>query len=93
MADVMADSTERMLVQWEPVAARGETIDLASEMMHLTQRIIVRTMFSTELGPDAEIVNRTWPIVNQRIGETIWAAPLETRLPLPANRRFHRSRG
>ena len=49
MADVMADSTERMLVQWEPVAARGETIDLASEMMHLTQRIIVRTMFSTEL--------------------------------------------
>ena len=48
-------------------------------------------MFSTDLGPAAEVVKRTWPIVNQRIGDTFWATKLETRLPLPANRRFRRA--
>jgi cytochrome P450 len=68
-------------------------MNLVDEMMHLTQRIIVRTMFSTDLGAAADIVNRTWPIINQRIGETFWATKLETRLPLPANRRFRRALG
>jgi cytochrome P450 len=91
MADVMVDCTERMLDDWAQIAGRGETFDLVPEMMHLTQRIIVRTMFSTDLGAAAEVVNRTWPIVNQRIGETFWSTKLETRLPLPANRRFARA--
>src|SRR5262249_19320624 len=68
-------------------------IDLVQEMMGLTQAIIVRTMFSTDLGAAAEIVNRTWPIINRRIGETFWATKLETTLPLPANRRFWRALG
>ena len=59
--------------------------------MALTQAIIVRTMFSTDLGATAEIVNRTWPIINRRIGETFWSTKLETQLPLPANRRFQRA--
>src|SRR5438093_13063254 len=93
MADAMVDSTERMLERWETVAARGDAVDLVDEMMHLTQRIIVRTMSSTDLGGAAEIVNRTWPIINHRIGETFWATKLETQLPLPANRRFGRALG
>ena len=44
-----------------PTAARGGTIDVVAEMMALTQAIIVRTMFSTDLGATAEVVNRTWP--------------------------------
>ena len=59
--------------------------------MAVTQAIIVRTMFSTDLGAAADIVNRTWPIINRRIGETFWSTWLETALPLPANRRFWRA--
>src|SRR5262249_9788647 len=62
MAATMVDCTEQMLERWERVAADGGTIDLVEEMMALTQAIIVRTMFSTDLGATAEIVNRTWPI-------------------------------
>jgi cytochrome P450 len=62
-------------------------------MMAVTQAIIVRTMFSTDLGAAAEIVNRTWPIINRRIGETFWSTKLERTLPLPANRRFARALG
>jgi cytochrome P450 len=87
MADAMVACTEQMLERWDGIASRGDPIDLVAEMMGLTQSIIVRTMFSTDLGAAAEVVHRTWPIINRRIGETFWATKLETRLPLPANRR------
>ena len=91
MADAMVDSTEQMLERWDRIASLGETIDVVAEMMSLTQSIIVRTMFSTDLGAAAAIVNRAWPIINRRIGETFWSTKLETSLPLPANRRFWRA--
>ena len=91
MVDAMVGAIDKTLDRWEGVAARGETIDLVAEMMDLTQRIIVRTMFSTDLGPAAEVVKRTWPIVNQHIGDAFWATKLELLLPLPANRRFRRA--
>ena len=93
MADVIVACTMQMLERWDGIAARGETIEIVEEMMTLTQAIIVRTMFSTDLGATAAIVNRTWPIINRRIGETFWATKLETTLPLPANRRFWRALG
>jgi cytochrome P450 len=93
MADVMVDCTEQLLARWDRVASSGETVDLVPEMMGLTQSIIVRTMFSTDLGPTAEVVNRTWPIINRRIGETFWSTRIETTLPLPANRRLWRALG
>jgi cytochrome P450 len=88
MADVMVACTEPLLERWESVAARGETVDVVEEMMAVTQAIIVRTMFSTDLGAAADVVNRTWPIINRRIGETFWSTRLETMLPIRANRRF-----
>jgi len=91
MADAMVGCAAHMLERWDAVASAGETIDLVEAMMGLTQAIIVRTMFSTDLGAATEIVNRTWPIINRRIGETFWATKLETTLPLPANRRFWRA--
>jgi cytochrome P450 len=91
MADVMVSCTEQMLERWEPIASGGGTIDVVAEMMGVTQAIIVRTMFSTDLGTTADVVNRTWPIINRRIGETFWSTKLETKLPLPANRRFQRA--
>ena len=91
MADAMVACTEQMLERWDGIASRGEAIDVVAEMMALTQSIIVRTMFSTDLGATAEIVNRTWPIINRRIGETFWSTKLETTLPLLANRRFWRA--
>lgn len=91
MADAMVSCTEHMLERWECAASSNETIDVVAEMMALTQSIIVRTMFSTDLGETAEVVNRTWPIINRRIGETFWSTKLETTLPLPANVRFNQA--
>ena len=91
MADAMVACTGQMLDRWDGIAARGGTIDVVDEMMAVTQAIIVRTMFSTDLGEAADVVNRTWPLINRRIGETFWSTKIETSLPLPANRRFWRA--
>ena len=48
MADAMVDAAEEMLARWEHPSKDEQPIDLVDEMMHLTQRIIVRTMFSTD---------------------------------------------
>ena len=91
MADTMVDCALEMLERWARTASAGDPIDLVAEMMSLTQAILVRTMFSTDLGATAEIVNRTWPIINQRIGETFWSTALERKLPFPANLRYRRA--
>ena len=91
MADAMVACTEQMLERWDRNAPASGTLDLVAEMMALTQSIIVRTMFSTDLGTTAAVVNRTWPIINRRIGETFWSTKLETSLPLPANRRMRQA--
>ena len=91
MAEAMIACTEQMLERWDRIAVAGTPIDVVAEMMSVTQSIIVRTMFSTDLGQTAEIVHRTWPIINRRIGETFWAIKLETQLPLPANIRFRKA--
>ena len=93
MVDTMVAEIARTLEGWQGPAERGQIIDLVAEMMDLTQRIIVRTMFSTDLGSAGDVVKRTWPVVNERLGETLWATRLENWLPTPANRRFHRAIG
>jgi cytochrome P450 len=93
MADAMVDCAMQMLDRWDRAPSTAGQIDLVAEMMSVTQAIIVRTMFSTDLGSASDVVNRTWPIINRRIGETFWSTKLETTLPLPANLRFRRALG
>ncbi|MGH9314140.1 MAG: cytochrome P450 [Vicinamibacterales bacterium] len=91
LAATMAETTRAFLDRWRAFADRGEAIDVVNEMMRLTQDIIVLTMFSTDLGSDAEVVNWAWPLVNRHVGENFWSLGIERRLPTPRNRRFRRA--
>jgi cytochrome P450 len=91
MVETMQLEIARTASRWQRLADSGDTVDIGVEMMDLTQRIIVRTMFSTELGEAAAVINRTWPVINRHIGEALWRTPIEARLPLPSNRRFRRA--
>ena len=51
LAREMTGATERMLDRWAGLAERQEPIDVAQEMMHLTQEIIMRSMFRSHLDP------------------------------------------
>jgi cytochrome P450 len=91
LAGTMAEVTAVAYPRWDAQAASAAPVDVVDEMMRVTQDIIVRTMFSTDLGADAEVVNRVWPLVNHHIGESFWAFGLERSLPTPRNRRFRRA--
>ena len=87
----MTETTQAHVDRWQGFTARGDRIDVVNEMMRLTQDIIVRTMFSTDLGADAEVVNEAWPIVNHHIGQNFWSIGLERWLPTASNRRARRA--
>ena len=53
-ADQMTAATAAMLERWRQRTAHGETLDVASEMMRLTYTVVGRTLFSADVGPDAE---------------------------------------
>ena len=91
LASVMAEAAQETAVRWEAIAARGESIDIADEMMRLTQAIVLRTMLGADLGPFAGALDRAWALVNEHIGESFWSLGLMERWPTPRNRRFRRA--
>ncbi|MEO5959235.1 MAG: cytochrome P450 [Opitutaceae bacterium] len=88
-ATEMTAATAAMLERWRECAVRGETLDVASEMMRLTYTIVGRTLFNFDAGPDAEMVERAMQIILPhafgRLGGFVNAPEW---LPTPANRRF-----
>ncbi len=93
MAAVMVEEAERMLARWDCYAQRGQPVDVQEELMLLTEKVIVRTMFSGSLS-DEEAAT-----VGKAFNETLnWVAGQQFRLvqpprswPTPANRRYRRN--
>ena len=80
-----------MLDGWEARATQGRPLDVALEMPLLAQRIIVRTMFGTDLGEEGARIARAFDTalagIDARFVVPLWVS----RLPLPANRRFEKA--
>jgi cytochrome P450 len=88
----MTQATEEMLERWDQVAARGEPLDIADEMMRLTQTIILRTMFSTDIGDQAAQIGEAFDITLHFLNQTLFS-PVDwfRHLPTPANLRNQRA--
>ena len=91
LASVMTETTQETADRWEALAARREEVDVAEEMMRLTQTIVLRTLLGSDLGPLAGELDRAWALVNQHIGQSFWSLGLMDRWPTPKNRRFRRA--
>jgi len=90
LAGAMAEATAETLASWQVPAESGQPLDIAREMLSLTQRIILRTMFSTNFG-DLDSLEQVWPLVNEHIGTSFWSLGLADRLPTPRTRAFRRA--
>jgi cytochrome P450 len=81
-----------MLERWHARRARKETVDIASEMMRLTYAIVGRTLFSADVGPDADAIEHAMQIILPhtfgRLGRVL---NLPEWFPTPRNRRFRRA--
>ena len=90
--DSIADCTASMLDTWELKARAGEAVDVASEMMQLTFRIVGRCLFGVELEKEAHAVEDAMHVLvthTYRRWRSILNAP--SSWPTPSNRRFQRA--
>ena len=92
LTSTMTTATTEMLDRWQPLAATGSVIDMASEMARLTYAIVGRCLFSFNTDEHSGIVERAMrlmlPHLFHRLGHflipPIW-------LPTPANRSFSKA--
>src|SRR5262249_32309186 len=78
-ASIMTSYAERMLESWED----GAAVDVHQQMMELTLRIVVRTLFGVE-SSDTERISRSLNTVMQAsTGANLMLTPVFRRLPLP----------
>jgi cytochrome P450 len=92
LAAVMAEAAREGTSHWDALAAKGEPVDIAEEMMRITRTVVVRALLGGDLGPYAGTLDDAWRIINEYIGESFWSLGLTDRLPTPRQRRFHAAR-
>ena len=88
----MTTATGTMLKRWRDGAAKGQPLDIASEMMRLTYEIVGRTIFNADVGADAQAVERAMPVVlAHTFGRLERLINLPDWVPTPRNRRYRQA--
>lgn len=91
---VITDATTAMVERWTRAATDGQALDIAAEMLQLTQRIALKMLFSDELADEADVMDRALTTVLGYINQSTWALfSVPQSVPTPRNRRFHRALG
>jgi cytochrome P450 len=89
---MMTDATSEMLARWKNRHGADEPMDVAKEIMLLTQTIILRTMFSTDINTDQEKIAEAFSTALDYLNIAIVAPfPILQSLPTRANRRFRKA--
>jgi enediyne biosynthesis protein E7 len=89
LATEMIGFINTMLEGWRANLATGQTLDVASEMMHLTYRIVGKTLLGVDVGNDSAAVEHAMGTMlthTYRSWGSILAFP--PSFPTPANLRF-----
>ena len=80
-AGTVVEETVRMCAAWRD----GQQLDIAGQMMHLTLRIVARTLFSTELGAEvrelADAINRIMRLYNYLVALPAVETLIHMRVP------------
>ena len=88
----IARCTEEMLAGWDVKARRGESIEIASEMMKLTFRIVGRCLFGADLDKEADAVEEAMHVLITHTYHR-WRSLVNppASWPTPANLRFRKA--
>jgi cytochrome P450 len=91
-AQIMTDSCEAMLERWQPLATRGETVEISAEMLRLTLGIVGKALFSCDLSDEANTVNQSFEVIRQHTTNRIMSViKFPASFPTPQNRRFRQA--
>jgi cytochrome P450 len=91
-AQTMAATTAEMLQEWDSKCSRGQPLNVAEEMMHLTLRIASQTLFSADVDTASGVVELALPIVLDHVTKrTLRLVNLPEWLPTLENLRHQRA--
>jgi len=85
----LTETTGQMIDRWTPKAERGESVDLKSEMMHISLANLGNALFKADWRADLDTVEPAVAFAlaytNQRL-----TSPIDPHhFPLPSTRKFH----
>ena len=86
-ASLMTNYAEQMLSNWQD----GTVIDVHQEMMRLTLRIVVRSLFNVEAEETEEISRSLNVMMRHSAGVRMLLPPFFRQLPLPGTSEFRRA--
>jgi cytochrome P450 len=90
--DVIASATAAMLTRWEPLAARGQPVELAAALRELTQGLMGQMLFGLDTRPDAQAAGQALMRAVGQLDRRVWAMlPAPRWLPTPQTRQLHRA--
>lgn len=86
---LMVDAAVALLGRWEPIAARRTAVNVADEMMAVTLSIATKTLFSTDISAEVEVVRRATAVITEDFMFRL-STPFYPSLNVPTlrNRRF-----
>lgn len=85
---LMVELAQAMLARWDTLAAAGEAIDVAEEMMHLALQIVGKALFSAEIGDQAdELAQATLTVLDHIVHRARTFGIVPEWLPTRGNRR------
>lgn len=87
LGDLMTRTAQEILEGWWWHAERGQPLDVQLEMTRLTLRVATRALFSLDVGPDVDVVDRANAVILRFLQERFYTPLIPTWLPTPANRR------
>jgi cytochrome P450 len=92
-ADTMVAYTDAMLTRWAAHPGASTSMDVHDEMMRLTFRIVGKTLFSTDVEGDADVVGPALSVATHFTEDYAQAViPTPLWIPTPANVRFRRAK-
>jgi cytochrome P450 len=91
-ATAMVELAQKHLERWDTLP-EGATVDLAQEMMGLALRVVERTLLSTSIPAQQEVVSGALhELLGQMLRRIMALVPIPLGVPTPRNLRFLRAR-
>lgn len=88
---IMQDVVQETVESWTQAAENDQIIDVFSEMTKLTLRLIVRTMFSTDITKEMlEKIETSFAKILSLLNFRIWSFFLPRWIPIPGEQEFRK---
>src|SRR6266576_3082888 len=88
---LMTDATGAMLERWQDTAMYEQPLDVSTEMMRLTLRVVGQALFSIDLSDETDIVGQAFTALMTPFTDYIYHPVPPLGFPTPRNRRIQQA--